>query len=82
MLGSKSKIDGMVMVPLIIWSTHKVIALLNLVQFQIRLRVKHFCKVAWYAGFGRTMNFTRSDLISKEWILLLQKGENHGSYFI
>ena len=26
-------IDGMGMVPMIIWSTHKVISLLNLVQF-------------------------------------------------
>ena len=39
MLGSKSLVDGMVMVPLIIWPTHKIIALLNLVQFQSYLRV-------------------------------------------
>ena len=59
-----------------------VIYFLNLVQFQ-SLLVKHFYKGVWYAGFGRTKNFTRTDLKSQEYILLpLKKGENHGSYFI
>ena len=53
----------------------------NLVQFQ-SLLVKHFYKVVWYAEFGITKNFTRSDLKSQKIFCSLKKGENHGSYFI
>ena len=55
---------------------------LNLVQFR-SLLVKHFYKVAWYAGFGRTKNFTRSDLKSKEHILLpLKRGKSWFLFYL
>ena len=55
---------------------------LNLVQFR-SLLVKHFYKVVWYAGFGRTKNFTRSDLKSKEHILLpLKRGKSWFLFYL
>ena len=45
---------------------------LNLVPVQ-SLLVKHFYKVVWYVGFGRTKNFTKIDLKSQEYILLPSK---------